>query len=142
MGSERPRSSSGEATAGRQAPKPTGVGKSRAVHRVPAYRVGVFQSFCPGFRTAGIHRVLRHVCRRFGDPALNCLLPVPRIMASTGIDTGTVLKILLAILAAVVAFVLLGELLSFLGRIVWFLVGILVLAVLALLAVKLLRDLL
>jgi hypothetical protein len=63
-------------------------------------------------------------------------------MASTGIDTGTVLKILLAILAAVVAFVLLGKLLSFLGQIVWFLAGLLVLAVLALLAVKLLRDLL
>ena len=61
---------------------------------------------------------------------------------SSGIDTGTVLKVLLAVRAAVVAFVLLGELLAFLGRIVWFLVGLLVVVVLALLAFKLLQDLL
>ena len=42
----------------------------------------------------------------------------------------------------VVAFVLLGELLAFLGRIVWFLVGLLVVVVLALLAFTLLQDLL
>ncbi len=63
-------------------------------------------------------------------------------MSSNGLDTATVLKILLGLVAAVIAFVVLGSLLRFLGRLIWLGVGLLVLAVLTLLAIRLVRDLL
>ena len=63
-------------------------------------------------------------------------------MSSNGLETATVLKILLGLVAAVMAFVVLSSLLRFLGKLIWLGVGLLVLAVLALLAFRLARDLL
>ncbi|MGM0371267.1 MAG: hypothetical protein ACQEQJ_02030 [Halobacteriota archaeon] len=63
-------------------------------------------------------------------------------MNQSGLDAMTVLKVLLAVAAVVVGFVVLGAFVRVLGRLIWFSVGVLVLAVLALLALRLLRDLL
>ncbi|MDR5656168.1 hypothetical protein RH831_03105 [Halodesulfurarchaeum sp. HSR-GB] len=63
-------------------------------------------------------------------------------MNQSGLDAMTVLKVLLAVAAIVVGFVILGAFVRILGRLIWFSVGVLVLAVLALLALRLLRDLL
>ncbi|AOW81213.1 hypothetical protein HTSR_2053 [Halodesulfurarchaeum formicicum] len=63
-------------------------------------------------------------------------------MNQSGLDTMTVLKVLLAVAAFVVGFVVLGAFVRVLGRLIWLSVGLLVFAVLGLVALRLLRDLL
>ncbi|MDZ7849897.1 MAG: hypothetical protein U5K70_03475 [Halodesulfurarchaeum sp.] len=63
-------------------------------------------------------------------------------MNADGIDTWTVLKVLLAVVALVIGFVVLGSVIRFVGRLIWMGVGVLVLVVLVLVALKLLEDVL
>lgn len=63
-------------------------------------------------------------------------------MNGDGIDTTTVLKVLLAVAAFVIGFILFGSLIRFLGQLIWLFVGVLVFLVLALLALRLLKDIL
>ncbi|MFB6086235.1 MAG: hypothetical protein ABEJ84_05450 [Halodesulfurarchaeum sp.] len=63
-------------------------------------------------------------------------------MAGNGIETSTVVKVLLAVAAAVIAFVIFGSILRIVGRLIWLLAGLMVLVVLVLLALRLLGDLL
>ena len=63
-------------------------------------------------------------------------------MDPSGYDTGTVLKVLGALVALIIAFVVLGSVIRFIGRLIWFGVGVLVLVVLVLLAIRLLKGVL
>lgn len=63
-------------------------------------------------------------------------------MERASIDTTTALKVLLVVFAVLAGLYLLGRALAFVGSLVWSLVGVVLLIVLVLLAVRVLKDLL